>query len=332
MKIVEVGPRDGLQNETAPIPTEVKIAFIDALSKTGVGEIEVSAFVSPRWVPQLSDAREVFGRIDRREGVVYSALVPNEKGLEGAIAARADKVSIFTAASETFNRKNINASIAESFRRFKPVVAGAQRAGLPVRGYVSTAFWCAFEGRIPPQAAIAVAERLFEIGVSEVSISDTIGKASPDEVKRLLDLLLSRVSPDRVAVHFHDTYGRGCENVVAAWSRGIRIFDASVGGLGGCPFAPGATGNVATEAVVAALESQGETVGVDRRILAQARHLLDPFLIPERRSLPRCDSPACAACEFADQKGCSAGPRSRGQLSSRGPDGSRRCSAARAMR
>ena len=332
MKIVEVGPRDGLQNETAPIPTDAKIAFIDALSKTGVGEIEVSAFVSPRWVPQLSDAREVFGRIDRREGVVYSALLPNEKGLEGAIAARADKVSIFTAASETFNRKNINASIAESFRRFKPVVAGAQRAGLPVRGYVSTAFWCAFEGRIPPQAAIAVAERLFEIGVSEVSISDTIGKASPDEVKRLLDLLLPKVSPDRVAVHFHDTYGRGCENVVAAWSRGIRIFDASVGGLGGCPFAPGATGNVATEAVVAVLESQGETVGVDRRILAQARHLLDPFLIPERRSLPRCDSPACAACEFADQKGCSAGPRSRGQLSSRGPDGSRRCSAARAMR
>ncbi|MGD8541262.1 MAG: hydroxymethylglutaryl-CoA lyase, partial [Desulfobacteraceae bacterium] len=165
---------------------------------------------------------------------------------------------------------------------------------------------------IPPQAAIAVAERLFEIGVSEVSISDTIGKAAPDEVKRLLDLLLPKVSPDRVAVHFHDTYGRGCENVVAAWSRGIRIFDASVGGLGGCPFAPGATGNVATEAVVAALEGQGETVGVDRWKLAQARRLLDPFLIPDRRALPECDSPACAACEFGDQKRCSAVLRSGG--------------------
>lgn len=304
MKIVEVGPRDGLQNETAPVPTEAKIAFIDALSLTGVGEIEVSAFVSPRWVPQLSDALAVFDGISRKKGVVYSALVPNEEGLERAVAARVDKVAIFTAASETFNRKNINTSIDGSFRRLGPVAAHAQREGLPVRGYVSTAFWCAFEGRIAPQAVIAVVERLFDIGVSEVSISDTIGKASPDEVKRLLELLLPKISADRIAVHFHDTYGRGVENVLAAWSCGIRIFDASVGGLGGCPFAPGATGNVATEAVVAALEGQGVSVGVDRQKLLAARRLLDPFLEAGRRTLPRYGSPACATCEFSKGEVC----------------------------
>ncbi|MGA6927533.1 MAG: hydroxymethylglutaryl-CoA lyase [Desulfosarcina sp.] len=304
MKIVEVGPRDGLQNETAPIPTGVKIAFVNALSLTGVDEIEVSAFVSPRWIPQLSDAQEVFEGISRRKGVVYSALVPNERGLDRAIAAEVDKVAIFTAASETFNQKNINASIPESFLRLGPVVRRARREGLPVRGYVSTAFWCAFEGRIAPEAVIEVVERLLDIGVSDVSISDTIGRASPDEVKKLLDMLLPKVSPDRIAVHFHDTYGRGCANVLAACSQGIRVFDASVGGLGGCPYAPGATGNVATEAVVEALEEQGEKVGVDRLKLRQARRLLDAYLIADRRSLPKHGSPACAACEFSDQEVC----------------------------
>jgi hydroxymethylglutaryl-CoA lyase len=230
MKIVEVAPRDGLQNETAPVPTESKVAFVDALSATGVSEIEVSAFVSPRRVPQLADAREVFGRIYRREGVVYSALVPNVRGLDRAIESRVDKVSVFTAASETFNRKNINASIKGSIQRFLPVLKRAQSEMLPVRGYVSTAFWCAFEGMIPPEAVIGVVEKLFDIGIDEVSISDTIGKASPDEVKRLLDLLVPRISSDRIAMHFHDTYGRGVENVLASWAHGIRIFDASVGG------------------------------------------------------------------------------------------------------
>jgi hydroxymethylglutaryl-CoA lyase len=304
IRIMEVGPRDGLQNETASIPTEVKVSFVDALSATGITEIEASAFVSPKWIPQLGDAEEVFGRIARKEGVIYSALVPNERGLERALEARVDKCSVFTAASETFNQKNINTSVEGSIRRFVPVVERARSLGLPVRGYVSTAFWCAFEGKIEPEAAVGVVQRLVDLGVSEVSIADTIGKASPDEVRRLLDLLLARVPADQVAMHFHDTYGRGVENVLASWSYGIRFFDASVGGLGGCPYAPGATGNVATDAVVKALQRVSETVDVDLEGLARARHLLDPFLVDERRTLPKDGSPACAACEFSDGEQC----------------------------
>ena len=304
MKIVEVGPRDGLQNETAPIPMNTKVAFVNALSASGVGEIEVSAFVSPRRVPQLGDAKQVFRRISRKDGVIYSALVPNEKGLDRAIEAQVDKVSVFTAASETFNHKNINTSIEGSIDRFLPVVKRAHNERLPVRGYVSTAFWCAFEGKIPPEAVIGVVEKLIDIGIDEVSISDTIGKASPDEVKRLLDLLLPKISRERIAMHFHDTYGRGVENVLASWSYGISIFDSSVGALGGCPFAPGATGNVATEAVVKALEDKGGKVGVDLQKLSQARCLLDPFLIEDRRSLPKDGSPACAACQFSKGEVC----------------------------
>ena len=304
VKIVEVGPRDGLQNETAYVPLDAKIAFVDALSMSGVSEIEVSGFVSPHWVPQLADAEEVFRKISRKDNVVYSALVPNERGLDRAVASRVDKVSVFTAASETFNRKNINTSTEGSIRRFLPVVRDARDAGLAVRGYVSTAFWCAFEGKIPPETVIGVVERLVDIGVDEVSISDTIGKASPDEVRRLLDRLLPMIPSDRMAMHFHDTYGRGVENVLTSWSYGIRIFDASVGGLGGCPYAPGATGNVATEALVEALESKGVVVGVDLEKLSQARRLLDPFLVDDRRSLPEDGSPACAACEFSRNNVC----------------------------
>jgi hydroxymethylglutaryl-CoA lyase len=304
MKLIEVGPRDGLQNETAPIPTNTKVAFVDALSASGVGEIEVSAFVSPRRVPQLGDAKRLFRRISRKEGVIYSALVPNEKGVERAIESQVDKVSVFTAASETFNQRNINTSIKGSIDRFLPVVKRARSERLPVRGYVSTAFWCAFEGQIPPEAAISVVVKLIDIGIDEVSISDTIGKASPDEVKRLLDLLLPKISSDRIAMHFHDTYGRGVENVLASWSYGISIFDSSVGALGGCPFAPGATGNVATEAVVKALEDEGVKVGVDLQKLSQARRLLDPFLAEDRRSLPKEGSPACAACQFSQREIC----------------------------
>jgi hydroxymethylglutaryl-CoA lyase len=304
LKIVEVAPRDGLQNETAHVPTEAKVAFVDALSATGVSEIEVSAFVSPRRVPQLADAREVFRKISRRDGVVYSALVPNERGLDRAIESRVDKVSVFTAASETFSRKNINTSIEGSIQRFLPVVKRAQSEMMLVRGYVSTAFWCAFEGKIPPSPVLGVVEKLIDIGIDEVSISDTVGKASPDEVKRLLDLLLPRISSHRIAMHFHDTYGRGVENVLVSRSYGIRIFDASVGALGGCPFAPGATGNVATEAVVKALEDNGEMPGVDLQKLSQARRLLDPFLIDSRRSLPKGGSPACTACQFSSVEVC----------------------------
>jgi len=304
MKLVEVGPRDGLQNETAAIPTELKIAFVDALSASGVDEIEVTAFVSPRWVPQLSDGEAVLSGISRKEGVVYSALVPNERGLDRAVASRVDKVALFTSASETFNQKNINTTIEGSLRRFQPVVRRARDAGIMVRGYVSTAFQCAFEGRIDPDAVVVVAERLVDMGADEVSISDTIGKASLPEVAQLLDLLLPRLGVDRIAMHFHDTYDRAVQNVLYSWSRGIRTFDSSVGGLGGCPYAPGATGNVATEDVVAALTENGISTGIDLSRLAEARRLLDPFLVDGLRKLPAEDSPACEACEFNRGEDC----------------------------
>jgi hydroxymethylglutaryl-CoA lyase len=304
MKIVEVGPRDGLQNETATVPTAAKVAFVDALSSSGVSEIEVSDFVSPRKVPQLGDAAAVFQRIRREDRVTYSALVPNQQGLDRAFAAGVDKVSVFTAASETFNRRNINTSIAGSLKRLQPVVKRALQAGIPVRGYLSTAFWCAFEGKIAPEAAVTVAESLIGIGVDEVSISDTIGKATPAEVARLLDKLLPKIPADRIAVHFHDTYGRGVANTLTSWEYGIRIFDASVGGIGGCPFAPGATGNVATEAVVAALVGKGAAVPVDIEKLSRASRILDPFLRYDQRSQPDKDSQACAVCEHFRGDGC----------------------------
>jgi hydroxymethylglutaryl-CoA lyase len=304
MKIVEVSPRDGLQNETATVPTEAKVAFVNALSLTGVGEIEVSAFVSPRLVPQLGDADDVFRKINRKDAVVYSALVPNEKGYDRAVAAGVDKISVFTAASETFNRKNINTSGQGALRRFRPLIARARDEGLPVRGYISTAFWCPFEGKISPDTTIDVVKKLVDIGVDEVSISDTVGKATPEEVSRLFDRLLPEIATERIAVHFHDTYGRGVENVLASFSYGIRIFDASTGGIGGCPFAPGAAGNVATEAVVEALENKGEAVGVDLKKLSQARHQLDAYLKEERRTLPVGGSQACAVCEFYQGEVC----------------------------
>jgi hydroxymethylglutaryl-CoA lyase len=299
MRIVEVGPRDGLQNETAQVPTGVKVAFVEALAGSGVHEIEVSAFVSPRRVPQLADAEAVFARLSRRPGVVYSALVPNASGLERALAAGVDKIAVFTAASETFARRNINTSIAGSLERFRPVVDGARRAGLPVRGYVSTAFWCAFEGPIAPPAVAAVVDRLADLGVDEVAVSDTVGRACPEDVQRLLEVLLPRLDPGRIAMHFHDTCGRGVANVEAAWGCGIRVFDGSAGGLGGCPFSPGATGNVATEAVVGALASLGADPGVDVRSLTRARRLLDPYLADARRPTPAARGPVCPDCTYA---------------------------------
>jgi hydroxymethylglutaryl-CoA lyase len=304
IKIVEVAPRDGLQNEAVTVPTEAKGQFVDALSDTGVSEIEVSAFVSPKWVPQLGDAEDLFHRITRKGGVIYSALVPNERGLDRAIRCRVDKVSVFTAVSETFNRKNINTSVEGSIRRFKPLVQGALNVGLPVRGYVSTAFWCAFEGKMAPKAVVRVVERLFEIGVDEVSVSDTIGKASPQEVETLLEHLLPIIPVERVAMHFHDTYGNGVANVLASRAFGVGIFDASAGGLGGCPFAPGATGNVSTESVVSALEAQGEVIGVDLLKLKRAGRVLDPYLAPKRQTMPPADSLACTLCEFARGDDC----------------------------
>ncbi|MEJ2286021.1 MAG: hydroxymethylglutaryl-CoA lyase [Desulfobacterales bacterium] len=212
IKIVEVGPRDGLQNETATVPTNAKVAFVNALSETGVGEIEVSAFVSPHKVPQLRDAGDVFRNIRRNDRVLYSALVPNELGFERAVAAKVDKISVFTAASETFNRKNINTSVDGSLQRFRPIVKRAAKMGLPIRGYLSTAFWCAFEGRIAPRAVVDLTLKLTDMGVAEVSISDTIGKATPDEVAKLLDALLPHVGPEqihRVRGRSPDRPGRG---------------------------------------------------------------------------------------------------------------------------
>lgn len=282
IRIVEVGPRDGLQNESAIIPTATKVAFVDALSATGVDEIEASAFVSPLWVPQLADAERVLGAIRRAPTVAYSALVPNEKGLDRALRAGVDRIAVFTAASETFNRKNINATIEESFLRFEPVMKRARKAGLRVRGYVSTAFWCPYEGRIRPEKSAEVVERLFEIGTEEVSIGDTTGKSVPGEVYALLDLVLARCPPERIAMHFHDTYGHAAENVRASLERGIEIYDASAGGIGGCPYAPGASGNIATETLVLALRRAGAEVKVDIERLHAAHAIIAGALASAR--------------------------------------------------
>lgn len=286
-RIIEVGPRDGLQNEPAPMPTDAKVAFVDLLSEAGYDEIEVTAFVSPQWVPQLADAEEVLQRIRRRHGVRYTALVPNEQGLERALRARVQGIAVFTAASETFNRKNINASIEESIGRFRAVVPRARGEGLRVRGYVSTAFWCPYEGRIEPAAVVGVVRRLLELEVDEISIGDTIGKAVPGEIHDLLDLLLDALPQDRLAMHFHDTYGTAVANALAAYERGITAFDSSAGGVGGCPYAPGAAGNVATEDLAWALERSGATTGIDLDRVAAASDFLATALGRPLRSRVR---------------------------------------------
>lgn len=272
LRLVEVGPRDGLQTAGAKVSTDAKVAFVDALSLSGLKEIETGAFVSPKAVPEMADSAEVFARIKRRPGVVYSALVPNEKGLEAALAAKADKISVFTAASETFNKKNINAAVSESIARFKPVLAAAK---VPTRAYVSTAFYCPFEGKIKPEAVVTVVRRLEELGVGEHSIGDTIGRATPDDVRGLLDLLLKEVPVAKVFLHFHDTYGMAVANALVAWEEyGVSGFDASTGGVGGCPYAPGATGNVAMEDLVFAFEACGGVTGVDVKALSAAARAL----------------------------------------------------------
>lgn len=279
IRITEVGPRDGLQNESNVVPTEGKVAFVNSLSAAGVDEVEVSGFVHPKWVPQLADAADVFHQLERAPDVVYAALVPNEKGLERALEAHIDKIAVFTAASETFNRHNINASIAESFERFQPVMKGAKAEKLPVRGYVSTAFHCPYEGKIAPDQVVPVVERLLELGVDEVSIGDTIGKASPPEVRALLDQLSDTLEPERVVLHFHDTYGMAIANALTAWEGyGITRFDSSAGGLGGCPYAPGAAGNVATEDLVSALRASGAETNVNEAAIVDAAQGIEAHL------------------------------------------------------
>jgi len=270
IRIVEVGPRDGLQNVSQAIPTEVKVAFIDALSHTGLDEIEVTSFVSPKWVPQLADAEAVCAQIERNPNVTYMALVPNEQGLERAVTGKVDKIAVFTAASETFSKNNVNATIAETIERFKLVVAGSP---VPVRGYVSTAFHCPYEGAIDPDRVVDVISRLLEIGCSEISIGDTIGKAQPDEVRSLLSRTLIICGVDKTAMHFHDTYGNAIENARASLEMGIRVFDSSASGIGGCPFAPGAKGNIATEALISEFET-----AVDLEKITSAGAMVAPYL------------------------------------------------------
>lgn len=279
IRLVEVGPRDGLQNAKTVVPLAAKVAYVDALSATGLREIEVGAFVSPKAVPQMADSEQVFARIVRRPGVVYSALVPNEKGFERALASGAGKVSVFTAASESFNRKNINASIVESIERFKPVVFLAKKAGLPVRAYISTAFYCPYEGPVTPEAVLGVVKRLQDLSVDEVSVGDTIGKASTVDVRRLLSPLLGILSTEKLFLHFHDTFGHAVENALVSWREyGVTGFDGSTGGVGGCPYAPGASGNVATEALVAAFEAAGGKTGVGLDALKAAAATLSTRL------------------------------------------------------
>ena len=274
VRIVEVGPRDGLQNEAARIATADKIAFVDALSAAGHSVIEVSAFVSPKWVPQMADAAEVFAGISRRAGTRYTALVPNVEGLTRALAARADEVAIFAAASETFSRKNINQGIDASLEGYRAVCERARAAGIPVRAYVSTAFGCPFEGAVDPAAVARVSEALIAMGAYEVAVSDTIGIAHPGQVPRVVDAVAARVPIDRIALHFHDTRGTALANVLTALHLGIATFDASAGGLGGCPYAPGATGNLATEDLLYMLDGLGIETGVNIDGVAQASRLI----------------------------------------------------------
>lgn len=269
--IVEVGPRDGLQNEKAEITTQDKLALIGMLADAGLSRIEATAFVSPRWVPQMTDHEAVMRGAGRRPGVIYSALVPNEKGAEAALAAGAQALAVFTAASESFCRKNTNCSIAGSIERFRPVMALAVRAGVPVRGYVSCALDCPYEGEIAPGAVAVVAAELLALGCNEVALSDTLGRGTPERTAAMVEAVLHRAPAAMLAGHFHDTSGRAIANVEAAWQLGVRVFDGSVGGLGGCPYAPGAAGNLATERLVAHFEAKGIATGIDpARLLTAA--------------------------------------------------------------
>ncbi len=297
IRITEVGPRDGLQSERDIVSTEDKVSFVDALSQTGVAEIEAGSFVSAQAIPQLADSDEVFQKITRKPGVVYSALVPNERGLERARAAAVNKIAVFTAASDTFTRRNINCSMSESIKRFKPVVFGAKRDGITVRGYISTVTHCPFEGPIPPSEVLIVARRLLDLGVDEISLGDTVGKAAPRDIRRLLDQVVPRIERSRLSLHVHDTCGMAVANVLTAWTEyGIEAFDTAAGGLGGCPYAPGALGNVATEDVVYALRASGAFLSVDEREVIAAANEIGKILhrpLSSRLSRVQMEQTAC---------------------------------------
>ncbi|GAB5436476.1 hydroxymethylglutaryl-CoA lyase [Falsiruegeria mediterranea] len=273
VEIFEMGPRDGLQNEKREIPVAEKIALVDCLSRAGFRRIEVASFVSPKWVPQMAGSGEVLGGITRAEGVSYAALTPNMRGYQDAVAAKADEIAVFASASEGFSKANINATIAESIERFVPILEAAREIGLPVRGYVSCVTDCPFDGPTPPGQVAEVAGRLLDLGCYEVSLGDTIGQGTPESITAMLGAVLDRVPADKLAGHYHDTAGRALINIDASLELGVRVFDAAVGGLGGCPYAPGAAGNVATEAVVKHLTDQGYETGLDMAVLDEAAQM-----------------------------------------------------------
>src|SRR3954465_9047949 len=277
-KIVEVGPRDGLQNEKVTIPTQAKIDYITALSDAGLRTIEAGAFVSPKWVPQMADTAQVYANIPKDPGVDYPVLVPNEKGLDRAIEAGVKSIAIFTAASDTFNKRNINMTIDESFANYAPVAVRARAEGIRVRGYVSTAFGCPYEGDVAPEKVLEVSARLLDLGCYEVSVGDTIGVGTPVQVQGVIGILLQVIPASKLAMHFHDTRGTALANTLAALEMGIATFDASSGGLGGCPYAPGASGNMATEDLVYMLDSMAIETGVDIGRLLPASKITPPCL------------------------------------------------------
>jgi hydroxymethylglutaryl-CoA lyase len=278
VKLVEVGPRDGLQNEKVTIPTQVKIDYITALSDAGLRVIEAGAFVSPKWVPQMADTADVYRDIPKDPGVAYPVLVPNMRGLDRAIEAGVKSIAIFTASSETFNKRNINMSIDESFENYGPVAVRAREEGIRVRGYVSTAFGCPYEGDVPPEKVLEVSARLLDLGCYEVSVGDTIGVGTPMQVQGVIGVLLQVIPASKLAMHFHDTRGTALANTLAALEMGIATFDASSGGLGGCPYAPGASGNLATEDLVYMLDAMAIETGVDLKRLVQASAIIAPYL------------------------------------------------------
>ena len=270
ISIFEVGPRDGLQNEKRLISTKDKIRLINLLSSTGLKRIEATSFVSPKWVPQMADAEQIFAGIERVGSIKYSALTPNLKGYERAKQAGANEVAVFSSASEAFSKKNINCSIAESLERFAPVFAMAKKDGIPVRGYVSCVVSCPYSGVVPPSKVAKVTEKLLKSGCYEVSLGDTVGVGTPDTINAMLQAVLEVVKVDRIAGHYHDTNGRALENIQASLERGLRVFDSAIGGLGGCPYAPGAKGNISTSDAVAMLHSESYETGIDMDRLREA--------------------------------------------------------------
>ena len=278
VRMVEVGPRDGLQNEPDPVPTATKIELIERLAASGLRVVEAGAFVSPKWIPQMADSAAVLAGLRRRRGVSYPVLVPNMKGYEAAIAAKAEEIAVFAAVSEQFSRRNINCSIAESIDRFAPVAAAARKDGIRVRGYVSCVLGCPYEGAVAPTKVVEVSARLLELGCYEVSLGDTIGVGTPGKAQAMIEVVAAKLPRERLAVHFHDTYGQALANILAALECGIAVVDSSVAGLGGCPYAPGASGNVASEDVLYMLEGLGIETGVDMGKLAAAGRFISDAL------------------------------------------------------